>query len=245
MIEARGVDRHLAIRIDNHEVGVVSRARSRPCVRRGRPAAPARRTSTRRAARAECRAVAAPVHTTGSDELQRRDAAPRREEVAVVDVLERRRRRRVIGGDQIDLPVVERVPQALAMLALANRRRAFQRRVAVGDIFGAERQVVRAGLDGDRNTRRARRLPIAGSASAEARCTMCTRAPVLRRRDRSADRSPPARRRAAGCQARSRSGADRRADRGSRSSAGHSACTSSGSPSPRQRSASPRAGPLR
>ena len=109
-------------------------------------------------------------------DLQRRDAAPGREEIAVVDVLERRRRGRVIGGDQIDASVVERAPQALAMLALADRRRALQRRVAVGDLFGAERQVVRTGFDGERHARGARaarstaaRPPTRGARCARAR----------------------------------------------------------------------------
>ena len=61
------------------------------------------------------------------------------------------------------------------MLALPNRRRALERGVAVGDVFGAERQVVRTGLDGDRQplgaracrSRRARR-PTRGARCARA-----------------------------------------------------------------------------
>ena len=45
-------------------------------------------------------------------------------------------------------PSTEALPEPLAILALADRRRALEARVAVGDLLGGEREIVRAGLDG-------------------------------------------------------------------------------------------------
>ena len=104
-----------------------------------------------------------------------------REEVAVFEPLQRRRCRRVVGGDEIDRAVARAHPRARSrLLALADRRRALERGGAVGDLLGGKRQVVRAGLDRERQTLRARSRAIDASASAEARCTMCTRAPCSR-----------------------------------------------------------------
>ena len=72
----------------------------------------------------------------------------------------------MIGGDQVDRAVAERSPQLFAILAFANRRRAFEFRGAVGDFFRGEGQVVRASLDAD-----LRALDFAAAAVAEAHPT--------------------------------------------------------------------------
>ena len=118
---------------------------------------PARRAGARESQRAErldrhaSRRGAGPHRR--ETELERRDAAPRADEVAGVLTLQRRRRRRVIGRDEIDIPCAERVPQPLPMIALADGRRALERGCAVGNLFGGKRQVVRARFDGERQTR--------------------------------------------------------------------------------------------
>ena len=61
----------------------------------------------------------------------------------------------MIGRDQIDVALPQSPPQAILVTPLADRRRAFQCRVAVGDLLGAERQIVRAGFDADLQSCRA------------------------------------------------------------------------------------------
>ena len=55
----------------------------------------------------------------------------------------------MIAGYEIERAVAERLPQAFAILALANRRRAFEFRGAIGNFGGRKSQIVRAGLRGD------------------------------------------------------------------------------------------------
>ena len=63
--------------------------------------------------------------------------------------------------------------------ALADGRRAFERRGAVGDVLGGERQVVRAGLDGQRHAGRPRRGEslVARSRTRGGRCGCGLRTP--------------------------------------------------------------------
>ena len=58
----------------------------------------------------------------------------------------------MIRGDQVDVTCGQRVPQTLAIVPRANGRRAFERRGALADVLRGERQVMRAGLDGQRGT---------------------------------------------------------------------------------------------
>ena len=80
-------------------------------------------------------------------ELQRRDAAPRHGEVAVLQVLEVERRGRVVRDDEVDRAVLQSLPEQLAVAGLADRRAALERGRAEGDLLRREREVVRAGLD--------------------------------------------------------------------------------------------------
>ncbi len=86
----------------------------------------------------------------GQRELQRRDTAPRGHEVALLLLLERGRARRVIGDDEADRPVHERVPERVLVGALAHGRRALELGAPVADLLGREREVVRAGLGAER-----------------------------------------------------------------------------------------------
>jgi len=83
--------------------------------------------------------------------LQGSDAAPGAPEIAALHF---GRTGGVIGGYQVDDALFQRCPKALSILPLADRRRTFELRRAVGDVFGRERQVVRAGFDGAATRRR-------------------------------------------------------------------------------------------
>ena len=83
-------------------------------------------------------------------QLERRDAAPRSKDVARVQVLELRRSGRVVRADRVDQTFTQALPQPFAILTLSDRRRALEARVAVGDLFGGEREVMGTGLDGQR-----------------------------------------------------------------------------------------------
>ena len=97
--------------------------------------------------------AAAPVQTAGSPSCS--DAMPpqaaRRSPSS--RCFERGWRRRMIGGDEVDRVARRAPPQAIAICPPADRRRALERRRAVGDLLGGERQVVRAGFDGDGDAR--------------------------------------------------------------------------------------------
>ena len=49
-------------------------------------------------------------------------------------------------------PYRKPVPQPIPVFAFADRRCAFVKRVAVGDLFGREEKIVRARLDKERQT---------------------------------------------------------------------------------------------
>ena len=164
-----------------HQVGVAPDARSAPSDA-ARPAAAGavaiqRTTSTRRVPR--CARLG--PHRRQA-ELQRGDAAPGRAEVADVRALELGRARRVVGDDAGRCrPSPSAGPQRVAVVGLADRRAALElrwRRRAISS--ASKRQVVRAGLDGDVDARRACADAIIGSASALDRCRTCTRPPVRR-----------------------------------------------------------------
>src|SRR4029077_1285959 len=80
-------------------------------------------------------------------ELQRGDAAPGAEEVALIAQFHGRRARGMVGGDEVDGGVAERGPKLLAVLAFAERRGALELRCAAGDLFGCEREVMRTSFD--------------------------------------------------------------------------------------------------
>ncbi len=87
----------------------------------------------------------------GEAELHRGDPAPRLREVARIECLTRRRGRRMVGhhpGEQtLGKPLPQRVPVALP----ADGRRALVQGRSVGNLVGGERQIVRAGLHGQRD----------------------------------------------------------------------------------------------
>ena len=150
MLEGSRVDDRLYLRIPHDQVGI---AADGDCALRGEAGKP-RRTFGQPYRHALDRNAS--LGGTGPDnrqsELQRSDAAPRAHEVAVVEVLQARRRRRMIGGDQVDFACGQRRPQTLAIVPRSNGRRTFERRGAIDDVLGGERQVMRAGLDGQRST---------------------------------------------------------------------------------------------
>ena len=77
--------------------------------------------------------------------------------------------RRFIAGGQGEWSVTTRsmdavaqaLPQRFAVAATADRRGAFEQGGAVGDFFGGEVEIVRAGLDGDGQAFSARGLQLA------------------------------------------------------------------------------------
>ena len=140
----------LLVGIPDHQIGVEARrdaplARRQPGQPRRRRAHPGGDVGERRG-----RAARASVQTAGSPSCsdamppQARWKSPRSAQ------LERGRARAVIGDHEIDHAVEQRAPERLAVLALADRRRALELGGAVGDRLGLEAQVVRAGLDRDR-----------------------------------------------------------------------------------------------
>ena len=86
----------------------------------------------------------------GQPQLQRGDPSPCLVEIAAFGQLEVRRAGAVVGHDQIDDPGGQPRPQRLSVRVATNRRRALEARRPLGDRFGLETEVVRAGLDGER-----------------------------------------------------------------------------------------------
>ncbi len=113
----------------------------------------------------------------GQPQLDGRDPAPGRAEVALVEALELGGARRVVRHDAVDRAVEQPPPQGVLLGAVADRRAALERRVAVGDLVRGEREVVRARLDGDPGADGLRARTSARPA-AEDRCTTWTRAPA-------------------------------------------------------------------
>ena len=64
----------------------------------------------------------------------------------------------MIGDDLVDDAFAKGIPEVLAVVALADRWRAFELGRAVRDLLRGKREVVRAGLDGERH------LGLAGGA---------------------------------------------------------------------------------
>ena len=191
MVERRRIDDELRVRIEDDQIRVEPHLdRSLRMLQTGKPsrclAEPSRKAFDRHAS-----LNGAGPHSRQPD-LQRCDAAPRAQKIAVVEMFERRWRRRMIRGDEVD--------RASRARSIAPSRSARPRiggahlnaGGAVRDLLGGERQVVRAGLDGQRRhpaaaRRRSRRPP-----PRDARCTMCTRVRTPRRAA-PASRSPRAR----------------------------------------------------
>ena len=187
MVERRRIDDELRVRIEDDQIRVEPHLdRSLRMLQTGKPrrclAEPSRKAFDRHAAR----------NGAGPHSGQTRTAAtrcrPTPQEIAVVEVLERRRRtandrwRRDRCAARERAPTGHRVPRSRIGGAHLNA-------VAPSGISSAaERQIVRAGLDGDRHARGARRGDRAERAG-DARCTMCTRAPYSRaRRNQQLDR---------------------------------------------------------
>ena len=58
----------------------------------------------------------------------------------------------VVGGDKVDEAFAQRLPELVAIFGVTDGRGAFVEGAAVGDVFGGEVEVVRAGFDGDGET---------------------------------------------------------------------------------------------
>jgi hypothetical protein len=87
----------------------------------------------------------------GQAELQTGDAAPRLTEVAGVEAFQLGGARRVVAHHAVDDAVGEPLPQHVLVGGVADRRAALELRRAVLDLLRGQREVVRAGLDGDRH----------------------------------------------------------------------------------------------
>ena len=61
----------------------------------------------------------------------------------------------MVGADRVDQALPQSLPEPFAVFALPDRWRTLVARVAVGDLFGGEREVMRTGLDGQRQSLRA------------------------------------------------------------------------------------------
>lgn len=81
--------------------------------------------------------------------LQARDPAPRAEKVTLLHELIPGGSRGVVAADEREGPVLDALPEPLAVLRLPDRRRALVKRAAVRDFLGGEREVVGASLRGD------------------------------------------------------------------------------------------------
>ena len=66
------------------------------------------------------------------------DSTPCRSKVSFVKPLHLRRTGRMIRGHQINDPLAESLPQFFAILPAADRRRALEQCLAVGDFLGSE-----------------------------------------------------------------------------------------------------------
>jgi hypothetical protein len=93
----------------------------------------------------------------GKPKLERRDAAPGSEEIAILPELHRRWRRGMVAHNRVQPVTRQRLPQVLAVPRLSDRRGALELRGAVGNLFGGEAEVVRAGLRCHPNAFRASR----------------------------------------------------------------------------------------
>ena len=83
--------------------------------------------------------------------LQPGDAAPRQPQVAVLAHLQREGRRRVVADDSINGAIQQSIPESILVLTAADRRTALELTRSVRNLLCGERQVVRAGFNGDAN----------------------------------------------------------------------------------------------
>ena len=88
------------------------------------------------------------------------DAAPGEIEAAFVEALHLGRAGRVVGDDHVDDAFAQTLPERFAVGAAADGRRALEQRRAVGNLFRGKVQIVRAGLDRDRQAFRAGGLQV-------------------------------------------------------------------------------------
>ena len=142
----------------------------------------------------------------------------------------------MIGRDEVDLAGGERLPQALAIGPRPNGRRALERGRAVGDLLGGERQVVRTRLDRQRDAGRPRRANGRQRVGGRQVDDVDVRAELARQAHQQVDGGLLARIGPAVEPGRvaTRIRRPSTAAIGSRSSAGSSACTSSGKPQSRE-----------
>ena len=79
-------------------------------------------------------------------------AAPGGLEISFGEAFHLRRAWRMIRDHEADYAIGEGLPELLAIFAAADRRGALKERCFIGDFFGGEMQIVRAGLDRYRQT---------------------------------------------------------------------------------------------
>src|SRR5207247_4886820 len=119
-----------------------------PPARAGGPGGPLGEPASEGARVVAARARAGP--RDGERQLERGHAAPRAEEVAGLEALQLRGGWGVVARHEVDRPLGQTGPQALAVLPLTNRRGALPGGGAVRDVVRGEGEVVRAGLDRQR-----------------------------------------------------------------------------------------------
>ena len=196
LLKRARIDDELRVRIPDDEIGVASRLRSPLCDRSDRRAPPApaliQRARAAPAARTYAKPPAGgdatPVHIAASDSSSEAMPPQARDEVA--GTLQGRRRRRMVGRDEIQHASLESLPQRFAMVRLANRRRALELGGAVGNLFGGERQVVRARFGRDRHAAPPARASISSTALAGRHVHDVRAARRTPRRAEPSDRSP-------------------------------------------------------
>src|SRR5687767_2845917 len=155
MLKGRGVDGELGVRIPDDDVCVMAcgdhaLARLEIHLPRRILTKPLREIMKR---------VPTPLRFGPNDrqaELERRDAAPRCEEVARVAHLHIDRARRMIGDDHVDGPFSQTFPQLFTIPALANRRTTLKLRSARWNVFRSKVKIVRTSLCGNRDSLRPR-----------------------------------------------------------------------------------------
>src|SRR6202011_1718798 len=147
MIQRVGINYELSVGIEQHQIGIATRCNCalaletrKFCGRRGHPL------------NYPLNSKSAPPSfrpNQGQSELQRRDPAPGRKEIPRILSLHLRRTRRVVGRDQVDHSLAQRVPQCLAIRTITDGRRALELRSAVWDLLGVKGKVMRTRLHRD------------------------------------------------------------------------------------------------
>src|SRR5437762_1268744 len=118
--QPRGIDGELRVRIEHHQVGIGPRGDAALAAQTGEPGRPLGEPASEVARVVAARARAGP--RDGERQLERGHAAPRAEEVAGLEALQLRGGWGVVARHEVDRPLGQTGPQALAVLPLTNRR---------------------------------------------------------------------------------------------------------------------------